>query len=370
MPELHRGTLAESSEFAGGKRVIVALGSAFVSLRYATVPSGRHAVAAVPYVLEEELADDIEDLQFAVGTAEHDGTLPVAVINRQILRRVLEMLQEHGLQPREIVPDVQCLPLGESDEWEAWIDEEEALIRQGRHAGLWLRRELLDTMLPMLIDEAGESAPAQITWFCQDHLPLPELPLLSDRITVEDPTAAFARGLSAPRINLLQGEFHQRKQYRKYLLPWRVPAALAATLLLCFSIASYLELRNLRVLDSQQQTQMVNLYKTAFPGARTVQEPVVQLRSRLNTLRSDSHAGALDLIAVLGDVLTQANGATLNSLVFRLGRAEVEIMVASVQELDRIKSLLEENGKLSATVRSANQQQDGVRGRLRLEVRA
>ncbi|MEM6988603.1 MAG: type II secretion system protein GspL, partial [Pseudomonadota bacterium] len=312
VPIVDSGTLADAASKAAGKRVIVAISSAVVSLMYATVPGGRRGLAAVPFALEEELADDVEDLHFALGTAEPDGTVPVAVVDRATLRGVVDALHAHGIHARELVPDVQCLPLGESDEWEAWFDDTDALIRQGRHRGLWCQRQLLDAMLPRLIAEAGESAPAQITWFCEDRQHVPELPLLSDRVSADAAISAFARGLSSPRINLLQGDFSPRQQFGKALRPWRVPAALAAVLVLCFGIASLLELRSLTATDANQRAQMVNLYKRAFPNARSVQEPVGQLRSRLKALKAGGEAGALDLIAVLGQALTNAPGAALN----------------------------------------------------------
>lgn len=369
-PVAEQGTLADIAERAAGKRVIVALSCSIVTLVYATVPPGRRGLAAVPFALEEELADDVEDLHFAVGPPEHDGTVPVAVVNRNVLRSVLDALQSAGIQARECVPELQCLPLGESDEWEVWFDERDALIRQGRHRGLWCQRQLLDTMLPRLITEAGESAPTQITWFCRGDLHLPELPLLADRVDSPAAISAFARGLSSVRINLLQGEFGPRQQIGKALLPWRVPAAFAAVLALCLGAASVLELRDLSAIDQRQRQQMVDLYKQAFPNARSVQEPVGQIRSRLKTLKAGGEAGALDLMAVLGEALAAAPGAALNSVNYRQGRADIDLVVSSLQELDRLKSLLEESGQVRATVRSANQQQDGVRGRLRLEARA
>ncbi|MEM7377372.1 MAG: type II secretion system protein GspL [Pseudomonadota bacterium] len=370
IPMVEAGSLAEAGAKAGGKRVVVALGCAAVTLAYATVPGGRRGLAAVPFALEEELADDVEDLHFALGPAESDGTVPVAVVNRDALRRVVDAVHAAGMHPREIVPDVQCLPLGESDEWEVWFDDTDALIRQGRHAGLWCQRALLETLLPRLIAEAGESAPAQITWFCDDALHLPELPLLADRISSTAAIGAFARGLSSQRINLLQGEFSPRQQLGNALRPWRVPVTLAAVLALCAVVAGVLELRQLTAIDANQRAQMVELYKRAFPNARSVQEPVGQLRSRLKALKQGGEAGALDLLAVLGEALSDAPGSALNSVNYRQGRADVEIVVRSLQELDRLKSLIEQGGRVRATVRSANQQQGGVRGRLRLEARA
>ncbi len=368
-PFVEMGTLADAAKAASGYRVILALGASVVTLTRATVPGGRRGLAALPWALEEELADDVEDLHFALAPAENDDGVPVAVVAKAVLRRVIDAVQAHGMVLREVVPDVQLLPLGESDEWEVWFDQHAALIRQSRHRGLWCQRGLLDTLLPKMMAEAGESAPMQITWYSDSSLHVPEIKLLSDRVATEAAVAAFARGLASPRINLLQGEFGPQQQLGKALTPWRVPAILAAVLVVCLAVASVFELNQLKATDSAQRAQMVALYQRAFPSARTVQEPVGQMRSRLSALKAGSEVGVFDLLAVLGEALNAAPGAALNSVNYRQGRADVELIVTSLQELDRLKSLIEQSGAVQATVQSANQQQGGVRGRLRLESR-
>jgi len=227
-PPVESGLLGDAAMAAAGRRVLVALSASMVTLTHATVPGGRRGLAAVPFALEEELADDVEDLHFALADPEHDGSVPVAVIDRAVLRRVVDALQAHGISAREIVADFQLLPLGESDEWEVWFSERDALVRQGRHRGLWCQRALLDTLLPRLIVEAGESAPTQITWFGDDSLHIPEVPLLADRVSAVSAVSALARGVNSPRINLLQGEFSPRQQLGRVFRPWRVPAVCVA----------------------------------------------------------------------------------------------------------------------------------------------
>ncbi|HZC86917.1 MAG TPA: type II secretion system protein GspL, partial [Steroidobacteraceae bacterium] len=77
------GPLALAAARVPGRRVCVLIGGADVLLAEPEVPvkAGAKLQQLVPYALEEHLAEDIEDLQFALGKRSHESArVPVAVV--------------------------------------------------------------------------------------------------------------------------------------------------------------------------------------------------------------------------------------------------------------------------------------------------
>ena len=67
----------------------------------------------------EQLAAEIDALHFALGPYQEDDTYPVAVVDRARIERWLGQLEEVGLQPDHLVPDLLALP--REDDWVLWI---------------------------------------------------------------------------------------------------------------------------------------------------------------------------------------------------------------------------------------------------------
>ena len=50
--------------------------------------SGVKLARAVPFALEEQLTEDIDQLSFAIGRRRSGGATPVAAVSRDVLRRI------------------------------------------------------------------------------------------------------------------------------------------------------------------------------------------------------------------------------------------------------------------------------------------
>src|SRR5439155_128199 len=75
------------------------------------VKAGAKLQQLVPYALEEHLADDIDDLHFAIGKrAGESSRAPVAVVARALLDEWLAMLHAGGIEPEAIYADSELLP--------------------------------------------------------------------------------------------------------------------------------------------------------------------------------------------------------------------------------------------------------------------
>src|SRR5215472_12809526 len=107
------GPLALAAARVPGRRVCVLVGGADVLLAEPEVPvkAGAKLQQLVPYALEEHLAEDIEDLQFALGKRSHESTrVPVAVVARALLDQWLATLRAAGIEPDVMYADSELLP--------------------------------------------------------------------------------------------------------------------------------------------------------------------------------------------------------------------------------------------------------------------
>src|SRR5690349_2723143 len=96
------GPLALAAPRVPGRRVCVLVASADVLLAHPEVPIkvGAKLQQLVPYALEEQLAENIEDLQFALGKrASESPGVPVAVVARALLDQWLATLRAAGIEP-------------------------------------------------------------------------------------------------------------------------------------------------------------------------------------------------------------------------------------------------------------------------------
>ena len=68
---------------------------------------------ALPFALEEYLADDVEELHFAAGGRRESGRMPVSIISRDKLKDYLGVLADAGLHPDVLMAEsygLACIP--------------------------------------------------------------------------------------------------------------------------------------------------------------------------------------------------------------------------------------------------------------------
>ena len=105
------GSLQQAAEDIGGRSVIVLVPATDVITTTVRIPirGGARLRAALPFALEESLAEDVENLHFASGTRRDDGQLPVAVVSRETMEGWVADLAAVGIDPDQVVPDIYGL---------------------------------------------------------------------------------------------------------------------------------------------------------------------------------------------------------------------------------------------------------------------
>ena len=107
------GELAQATAMATGRRVAVILPASEVLATESDAPAKGAAKLAqvIPYALEERVADEIENLHFAIGERDAaTGRVPVVVIARARIDARLAELRAAGLNPQAIYSEATLLP--------------------------------------------------------------------------------------------------------------------------------------------------------------------------------------------------------------------------------------------------------------------
>ncbi len=110
---LRTGSLADAAPHQAGRRVCVLAPASDVLLTDAESPlkSGARYQQIVPFALEEQLAEDIESLHFAVGRRVGDSPrIPVAVVSRALIDGWLNHLRDAASRRTVCMPTAAWFP--------------------------------------------------------------------------------------------------------------------------------------------------------------------------------------------------------------------------------------------------------------------
>lgn len=353
--------------FAPNRRIVLLVPSADVRLTRVTVPAKQTAkvLQATPYALEDQMAEDVETLHFALGPHQADGSYPVAVVAKARMNQWLAPLRERGLQIEAVVPETLCLPATEADRWSALAEPGHITVRTATYAGFGC----LSDDLPMFLDMASpdQKMPLRIIIprnfegdLTQLQWPVELLPGFAE------PLEALLQNYQPARsINLLQGDYAQSVGIQRHLQPWRVAAVLAASLLALIWINHGVQAFKLGRELRAQDERNVQRYQQIFPAETRIVDLAAQTEQHL-TGTGGKQGDFNSLLASLAGALSATPGLNLQSVQFREGALFVSLTGTDLQQLETLRAWFGRQRSVSLDVQSANAGTDGVQIRLKL----
>src|SRR5438094_142385 len=153
------GPLTAAVTRAAGRRVWVSDPGPDVLLAEPEVPvkAGLKLQQLVPYALEEQLADNIEDLHFAIGKRASDSIrAPVAVVARALLDEWLATLRSSGIEPEAIHAESDLLP-GNPAHAVVLLEEDAVFVRAPGAAPVTLPADALAEALEIAQSRGADS---------------------------------------------------------------------------------------------------------------------------------------------------------------------------------------------------------------------
>jgi len=385
LPELGR----YCADWPAAPRIVALAPARQVLLSSAHVPAGqqRYVKQALPFLIEEKLAEDIEDVHIAMGPVAREQPVPVAVVRHLEIIAWLDALYTAGLPPASLIPEPLALPWREGQISVA-IAGDCCLIRAGQWRGLGCDRDNVLTALWALARQCQDDggAPPAIAIYCpEEEEPAAWGRCLQQQLAAADyagevalhereggPLAVLGPQLvgeaPADRIDLLQGGYGSDRSAGARRFNWR---RIGLTFAAC--VAAHVAVTTAAGLWWQWRAQAVRAdtvaqYQQWFPAARRVFDPRRQLQSQLNSSRGADSAVLLAYIGGLaGSWGTGGEALRLRSLSYRGDTASLTLEVdgASAADLDELRQRLAKQG-VRGELKAVSGRDDKVSGRLEL----
>ncbi|REL28460.1 type II secretion system protein GspL [Thalassotalea euphylliae] len=356
--------LTSISDKARQRQVVAIAPGSDVLLKALTVPakSTKAMRQAVPYMLEDELAQDVDELFFAFADKVHSDSehnCHVAIIERQLMHAWLTQLNSAGIKCRVMIPETLLMPL-EGDKWSVIAHHGQLVIRQG----VWQGATLDERQWQFMAQHWQQMDP--VPSFVH-YSPIPALPVTIEcqEAPAELPLALFA-AQSQRDINLLQGEFAVKTERSPAVKYWAMAASLAVVALLLQLGVKGSQWYQLNQTTAQLEQEIIDTYKQAFPNTKRVRIATIksQLRRKVAEVSGGgAEASFLPMLAKLESAFKQVPELQTSALRYDGKRNELRLQAeaSTYQAFDKFKNALEKS-RLAVTQGAQNNQGNRVTG--------
>ncbi|MGI1988858.1 type II secretion system protein GspL [Shewanella glacialipiscicola] len=328
--------LSTLTERAGNRPVDVLVPAAAMTLTSVHLPEKgqRQALKALPFMLEEALAEDVDAMHFTVGPRDGDALSVVAVAHEQ-MQMWLSCLTEAGLKVKRIVPDCLALPLQEC-QWAAMRMGNELLLRTGLATGQSLPLPWLPIALEQLKPAKGEVSVASYTDMQLEGVEFKPQPL-------ELPMLVLARGILHAPVNLLNGVYTPKREYSKQLMMWKSAAIVIVIACVLALVNKGLNIHQINAQVADLKAQSESIYQQVVPGNSRIVNLRSQMDSQLRALQGQgSGAEFFTMLEGLQDAFKQVPELKPNSLRFESARNEIRMQVTAKDyaQIEKFKDIV------------------------------
>jgi general secretion pathway protein L len=389
--KISHGSLTELAAVAPGHSVVILLNSQCLHINQLTLPTKnlQKILKAVPYAIEEFIADDIENFHFVVAKNTHNDTTAVVGINKNTLTNIIQIFQDAGIKLDKIIPDSLCLAATDSSSNSQWVClnyQTQYYLQTATLNGTQVSQELLPYVLKSKLQDEAITPPEKILLFCEQENTDAFEQLKTADIVNKDiemhkvvynthPLVVFCGNYKqASPLNLLQHEFKVKRKTSGYWQHWRLAASLVTIwLVLNLSLTSFLS-SQLEDENKVAHAKIEKIYKKAFPKSKKIINPRVQMEQKLKELKSstgNSNNGLIFLLAEsFGSLSSDRTNITLQTLTFRNNRMDIGLDSGNLQAIESLNKNLNNNKNIKSEITSSSSEKDKVKGNLRIEGRS
>lgn len=350
----HPADLASLQVYAKDRPVVAFVSASALTLHQVELPAKgqRQAIKAIPFLLEEQLAEDVSQLHFVTGM-QVDNHIQVGVVANEQMNRWLTWLSDAGLKVQKLIPDCLALPQLDEFPWSALKLGDQWIIRTSEVDGMTID----EAWLPVVIERALTQIDADATTDADTSEAAPKVAMYSAATSAfplpwfdksyELPLLALVKGEVATTINLLKGAYRPKPEIAKYLKVWQQPAVAAA---LFFMV--YLMTQTLSIYRHEQEIvdinrQIVDIYQKVQPNAKlNVNLIKKNLQTKLSALQRQGNAGLFfSMLKGLQPAIEQVDDVALLALRFDAKRDEMRLDIRAEQysQVESFKKLMEDH---------------------------
>lgn len=319
----------------------------------------RKFIQALPYAVEDRIMADPVSIHVAAGEVQEDGEMPVAIMDRAWLHRVLDALRNSGIKPVRAEVETLLTPC-KAGEWTLIWRAHGSFLRQGPYSGIPLDGSDVEhppAALEMSV-AAAENKPGSIQLYL-DGVSAPDLDAWSSILGI--PVTASGKwqwpASAEYGINLLQGEFTARSTHADWL-PRLRPAIILASLILglhvTFTIGDW---AMLRFEKHRLNTSIEQSFRRGFPDAKVIVDAPLQMQRNLAELRHST--GVMehnDFLPLLAQVTPKLGAEVrLRNLEYQQENLKIRLTLPNPAAAENLRASLPQ-----ARLTSGNNSPDGL----------
>ncbi len=353
-------TVSQLSGYAKEREVILLVDSSSITLTSVAIPAGseRQLDAVLPFLLEDELAQDVMQVHVALLKKEKE-LAHVAVVEHKQMQFWLGALAEVGIFPRHLIPDCLCLPL-QAPDFSAALLYDKWLLRSSETTGgaaeeawlpVWLdslgfgqpKAQMVQTPLenqenlesqedkensdvPRVKETPVDNVPVQVISFSglpQSHNENWQLEQVDSLFSV------LAQGAITSPFNLLVGRYKPQSQLSKHLKPWRGAAFAGVLLMLVWGGESIFSIYQTEKQVELYKAQITEQVTAMFPDNRRI--PTTSFMKRLfeedikRLSGASTKEGYLPWLAEVAPLIKEVSTIKLDAIRFDRERGEMRL---------------------------------------------
>lgn len=362
------GSWQDLAGAAKDKQLILLLPASAVLLVEISLPIKNTAQLkkALPFALEDLLADDVENYHLAWLKQPQDK-VAVAAISHEKMTEYMQLVNNAGIELDSIIPESLCLPY-QSDAYSVLVDAAQAILRTGQWQGGGIDAEFLPVLLGKLRDECLACQQLQI-WSTQPVTDLRAmLPFECIEHALISPLQLFAEGLNtALELNLLSGPYAKQSKANTRWQQW-LPAVAIIVLAVSIQTGSLLQQTwRQRAQLATLESQTLDLFKQTFPDIKRVVNVKAQADQQLIELKKHSSQSASTFMHLLyqsGEHLKDNSALQLKKLNFANGSLLMQLNAPDIGQLEQFKQQTVDS--VQVKIQSADSGTNGVEAHLEI----
>ncbi|MCD6039372.1 MAG: epsL [Gammaproteobacteria bacterium] len=363
--------LAELSSLATNYEIYVIVPGEAVLLTIANLQklTPQRIRQALPFALEEQLIDDIDNLHFAIGEYQPEVGFPVAIVSKKKMDIWLTELKHANIIPDFLIASPFALPCT-PHYWHACIYDNMSVVRSGDYAGFVCDKENLNTYLELKYAEV-EQKPVGIHI---DNFSSSAIAIKFNSITLNEVKFSenqfleqVAKSITKyPFINLLQGVYQNTQRTVTIKKIWIAAACFAFTWV---GLAFFSKLGSFFILHhtlATSEQSINNIYKRNFPKASSIVAPGQRMEEKLKQLTAIANKNNfLSMLGIIGKNLPKSKSIQIHTLDFHDNQLILSVSTPNFDDLTLFTQALDHQG-LSVKQQNASVNNSGVKANLLL----
>lgn len=354
--------LASLTERTRLRKALVLVPGADVRLCQVELPpkANRKILNAIPYMLEDELANDISELFFAFGP-KSGNQQSVAIVSHDALTQWQQWIEDAGFICDTLMPDTLALPQPEPQHWSAIALGDQLIVRQGNWQGVQGEANFITGVLAF----QAKQIPEGITVNALSDLDLHAVPNIT--VTADEsglpPAGKLAKAALSASFNLLQGQYKVKKQHNQVWQLWRTPVILLGLVVVLTLGEKALQLQQLKQQNDELTAQIDTVIKQGFPDLGAYRDARTRIEREMADLEQGGNGGSvLVMLAQLNSAFASSK-VTPQTITFNANRSEIRMQAEGkdFDALDAFKRRAEAAG-FSVEQGAINKRDDKVIG--------